>query len=197
MANILEGLMQEIGPGGLEAIAGKLGVGSGQAQGALQSALPLIVGALARNTNTPDGAQSLQNAVQQHAGGNPLDQLSQAVGQSGVSGDSSAILGHIFGSRGDVAAEGVAQTSELDSNQAGSLLGMLAPLVLGYLGRKSGQEQLGAGGLASALGQEAQTMEQDSGIGGLLGAVLDRDGGGLGLSDLMSAGSSIFGAFRK
>lgn len=196
---ILDGLMQELGAGGLGAIAGKLGVDQNQAQGALQSALPLIVGALARNTANPEGAQSLQNALQQHANtGSVRDQVQQVTSQAGTSSDASAILGHIFGNKQDVVAQGVAQTSEVDSNQAGALIGMLAPLVMGYLGRQAQQNNLDANQISSTLGQQAQEAESSSGIGGLVTAVLDKDGdGGLDLSDLISAGSGLLGAFRK
>ena len=54
---------------------------------------------------------------------------------------------------------------------------MLAPMVLGALGKKQKSEGLGVGDLMGFLGGEKQAVEQ-SGGGSLIGRMLDQDGDG-------------------
>jgi hypothetical protein len=87
------------------------------------------------------------------------------------------------------------------------LLRLLAPIVMAYLAKRIfGQRQSGAVAgdgsqsaspqvLGDILGREHQRVSQQGGAGGgLLGAVLDRDGDGdVDFSDLLKAGGSILG----
>ncbi len=200
MSGILDGLMQELGGGGLEAIAGKLGVNSGQAQTALQSALPMLLGALANNSANPEGAQALHAALQQHATAAPVQQqVQQATQNPGANTEGAAILGHILGQKQDAATQGISHISGLDAGSAGALMGMLAPVVMGYLGRHAQQANLDPGQLASSLGQQASAIQNSGGAAGsLIDAVLGHSGSGkLDLSGLLSAGANILGSLTK
>lgn len=202
MSGLLDGLMQELGSDGVNAIASKLGVNPSQAQSALQGALPMILGGLANNTSTDAGANALHNALQQHAaGGNALQQLQNSVGSPAAEADGNAILGHIFGNNQGAVAQGVSHVSGIDASKIGPLLSMLAPLVLGYLGRQASQGGMSAGQVSNSLGQQATEIQNGGGMAGsLINAVLgggQKSGGGLDLSNILSAGASILGAFGK
>ena len=69
--------------------------------------------------------------------------------------------------------------------QIAPILVMLAPIVLGYLGRQKREQNLDAGGLSDMLGGQRQQIEQ-SGQGGFLNSILDRDGDGSSMDDLAS-----------
>lgn len=198
MSGLLDGMMQELGNEGVGAIASKLGMNSGQAEQAIQAALPMIVGAMSRNSNDPQGAASLHQALQQHANDAPVQQkLQQVTQQAEPDSDAAGILGHIFGSRQTAAAQGVSHASGIDSGNAINLMGMLAPLVMSYLGKQVQQNNMDAGSVSSALGQQANTMTS-GGIGSIVNAVLDHDGDGSpDLSSILSVGSSILGAFGR
>jgi hypothetical protein len=67
------------------------------------------------------------------------------------------------------------------------LMQILAPIVMSFLAQRflGGQGGASPAVLGQVLGQERQAAQQ-SGAGGLLGAVLDQDGDGqLGLGDLL------------
>ncbi len=199
MNNLLDGLMSELGNDGIAAIAGKLGMEPGQAQSAIAGALPMIVGALARNTGQASGADALLNALGQHAGnGSLLEQIGRSMG---ASADGNAILGHVFGARQQAATAGVSSVSGLDAGNAGALLSMLAPLVMSYFGRHAQQGKLTSDGLSSMLGQQLSQIRSAGSTGvGLLDTVLgsvDRDGDGLDLGDILTAGSGILGALKR
>ena len=74
------------------------------------------------------------------------------------------------------------------------MLPILAPIVMGYLGRRLRGDGLDAGGLGSVLGgEQARMREQDSGLGGLLDALTGGDDEGGGLMDIAGdiLGSSV------
>jgi hypothetical protein len=111
-----------------------------------------------------------------------------------------AILGHVFGGSQPRAANGVARASGMDLGSSSQLLAMLAPMLMGALGRSTQQGGLDAGGLASILGQDVSRMAggQNSGVQSLLGNVLDKDGDGdVDAADLLAHGAGLLGMFGR
>ena len=190
MSDLTSQVLSHLEPSSIEAIATHLGVDPAQAKAAIQQAVPLVVGGLAHNASTDAGANALHNAAADHAGMDIGAILGSVLGGGGA-GDS--ILGHIFGSRQDQAAQNLGQASGLGAQNAGQLLAMLAPMIMGVLGNMTQKQGMNPGGLGSMLGQEAQRIGQAG--GGLLSSVLDQDGDGkLGLGDLLKVGSKFLGS---
>jgi hypothetical protein len=198
MTNLANEVLGQLDSSQIEAIAAQLGVDPAQAEGAIQQAMPLLLGGLARNAATPDGAGALHTALGDHAGNDIGSLLGGMLGggsQAGLGGGM-AILGHIFGARQDQASQGLGQASGLGSANAGQLLAILAPIVMSVLGNMSQRQGMSASGLGGVLGQEHQRVAQ-GGAGGLLGAVFDQDGDGqLGLGDLLKIGQGMLGGRR-
>jgi len=191
MSELTNQVLSHLDPASVAAIASQLGIDPVQAQAAIQQAVPLVVGGLAKNAQTDDGADALHSAVADHAGMDIGSVLGSVLGGGGAGG---SILGHIFGNRQDQAAQNLGQASGIGSQSAGQLMAMLAPIVMSVLAKRTQGQGLGAGGLGGMLGQELQNLGQ-SGHGGLLTSVLDQDGDGqLGLGDLLKAGSKFFGS---
>lgn len=185
----------------IQQISQQLGLPQAQASGAVEAALPLLLGALGRNAGQPAGADALFGALQRdHAGTGNLGGLLGSV--LGGDGQGEKILGHIFGAKQPVAAEGLGAATGLQGDKANLLLKILAPIVMAYLAKRIfGQAQGGtrdAQGLGQILGEEQQQIRQQGGVGGgLLGAVLDQDGDGqLGLGDLLKLGGGVLGGKR-
>lgn len=190
-------------------IGSQLGLSQSQASGAVAAALPLLLGALGRNASQPQGAEALFGALQRdHSGLDIGGVLGSVLGGGG--GQGSQILGHIFGARQQGAAQGLGAATGLGSDQAGGLLKMLAPIVLAFLA----QRMFSQGGnlaapqgasndvspqlLGQVLGQEQSNIAQQGGLaGGLLGAVMDRDGDGdTDFTDLLGLAGSFLGKPR-
>jgi hypothetical protein len=199
MTNLANEVMGQIDSSQIEAIASQLGVDPAQTQGAIQQAMPLLLGGLARNAATPDGAGALHNALGDHAGNDIGSLLGGMLGGGGSQaglGGGMAILGHIFGARRDQASQGLGQATGLGAGNAAQLLAILAPIVMSVLGNMSQRQGMSASGLGGVLGQEHQRIAQ-GGAGGLLGAVFDQDGDGqLGLGDLLKIGEGMLGSRR-
>ncbi|MBX3687938.1 DUF937 domain-containing protein [Dokdonella sp.] len=191
MSDFTNQILSQLDPSSVQKIASQLGIDPGQAQSAIAQALPVVVGGLARNASSDAGANALSNALGAHTG-NDLGAILGNVLGGGGQGD--AILGHIFGKRQEQAAQQVGQASGIGGANAGALMAMLAPLVMGALGRAQQQQGLDAGGLGGMLGRELQGLGQGQ-HGGLLGSVLDQDGdGSFGLSDVFKLGSQFLGS---
>jgi hypothetical protein len=194
MSDLTNQVLSHLDPASIEAIASQLGIDPAQAEAAIQQAVPVVVGGLARNAQTDAGADALHRAAQDHAGGDLGSILGSVLGGGG---DGGAILGHIFGNRQGQAAQNVGQASGIGTANAGALLSMLAPIVMAALGNMAQRQGGGSGGLGDMLGRELQTIGQGR-HGGLLGSILDQDGDGqLGLSDLLKVGSQMLGGAAR
>ncbi|MEZ5461145.1 DUF937 domain-containing protein [Dokdonella sp.] len=223
MNDLTSSVFAQLDSSSIESIAAQLGIDPSQASNAIQQALPLLVGGLARNTRTPQGADALHSALERdHAsvdlggllgsvlgggsasGGGIGDILGSVLGGDSSSrrtapaaGMGEAILGHIFGGRRERASRGLGQTSGLGSAGAAQLMAMLAPLVMAALGNMTRKQNMDSNALAGVLGQEDNRLQQ-SGVGGLLNGVLDTDGDGeISMSEMLQAGAGLMGALGR
>lgn len=199
MTGLVDSVMARLGDGQVAAIAAKLGTDPAQARNAIEHAVPLIVGGMAQNANTPQGADALNNALGDHTGFSTADVLSSVLsGSGGGSGIGGAILGHIFGGNQAAANQGLGQTTGLGQQNAGQLMAILAPIVMDALANHAQSQGLNAGGLGSMLGRESQQIQQQGGIaGGLLSAVRGHSGGTLDLSHLLQGAGGVLSAFTR
>ena len=182
MNGILDLLAQNLGGSQMDQIAQTIGADRQRTQTAIGAALPALLTGLNRNTNSTDGAQTLDRVLAQDHDGSILDNLGGFLsGQvSGRQADGSGILGHVLGGQRGQVEQGVAQASGLDMSQVAKLLPLLAPIVMGALGRQKRQAGLDGGGLSGMLGQEATRARRaaPSGVLGALSGFLDQDGDG-------------------
>lgn len=193
MSDLLEGMLGQLGQGGVSQIAGALGVDDGQANSAIGMALPAILGGLANNAKSPEGAQALSSAL----GGHSSDIFGSLGGLLGGGGDGSKILGHVLGSKQTSVQNNLASQSGLSAGAIGKLLPMLAPLVMGYLSKQKSDGGLDAGGLGALLGSERKAQEKKSpGLGGLA-SILDSDGDGSIIDDVMGMATGKSGGAKK
>jgi hypothetical protein len=187
MFSIQDLLGEEQGNTALEQISQSTALDSSATNSVIQTALPHILGALANNAATPEGAESLNNALQQHDGG-LLDNLEglgsmifgsqQKASSPPPQVDGGGILGHILGNSQGQVAQQVSNQTGVSTGQVAQVLMMLAPIVMGYLGRQKQQQGIDAGGLGSLLGG---LLGDQAGTGG---GVLDRNGDGSAMDDI-------------
>lgn len=182
MSGILDGIMEQLGAQGVSQIAKTLGADDSAIGSAVSAALPAILAGLANNSRRPEGAASLSTALDDHSP-SIFDHLGDLLGSGG--GDGAKILGHVLGARQPQVEQNVAQQAGIDTGMVMKLLPMLAPLVMGYLSREKQSKQLDPGGLSQVLQQERQVVEQSKpGLGGLA-SILDADGDGSIIDDVL------------
>ena len=189
MSSILDSLSGHLDDQTLRQISGALGADQGATSKALAAAVPLLIAGLARNAAQPGGAQQLHDALARDHDGTALDRP-----PAGATGDGDAILGHILGDRRATAEKGIAGASGLDVSKVGPLLSMVAPLVMGALGRARRQGQMGPGQLSELLNHEGASLGGSSGIMGMVAGLLDRDHDGSAVDDV---GGMLGNLFRR
>lgn len=197
----LEDLLgQQQGNQAVEQISQNLGANSSVVNSAIQMALPMILTGLAKNAQEPQGAQSLNNALEKDHDGGLLDSLMGYLGggiptpqEATRQTNGNGILEHIFGGRQTQVANEVSQQSGLNAGQVAQLLITLAPIVMGFLGKKKQQENLGADGLSNWLGGQQQQMQSSGNpMIDMASRILDKDGDGSAMDDLASMAFSYF-----
>lgn len=196
MSSLFDTVIQQLGGANLSQLSQHIGADEATTQQAVQAALPMLIGGLARNASNPKGAAALSGALSEHADSNALAGLGGLLGGGGAG---AGILGHIFGGNRATVEEGVGQATGLQQAQIGKLLMVLAPIVMAALARKQQAQpapgQTAGDGLPDVLQREAQDAQQKAPgvLGGLIG-MLDRDGDGNPLNDLARmAGSKGLG----
>ena len=190
--SVLDLIAQQLDPGTISQIGRQIGLDPNQTQRAVGAALPVLVGALARNTQSPTGASALANALQTGGHGSILDDLGGFLGGGNAGQLGGAILGHVLGGKQNQASVAVGQAAGIDLGKAGQLLAMLAPIVMAVLGQRGQSNGFDIGDLVGMLQGDNQRAQQQSG-GGLLESILDRDGDGQVGDDLANLGMGMLG----
>ena len=204
---LMQSVLSQLDGQRIDQMSRQLGATPEQTERAIQAALPLLIGQMARNSAAPQGADALQRALATDHAGVDLGGLLGAVlgggrqptarGSDPLS-DGAAILEHVFGQRQQRVANSVGQVGGLDRQQSSRLLSMLAPIVMALLSRALQNRGGGTSGLGAILGGEQRTLREHPATGGLLGAVLDRDGDGdVDVSDLLRNGQLLGGLFGR
>lgn len=202
MSNILDMLSSHLSQEQVQAISKKIGASPEQTQTAIQAALPTLLGALGRKAESPGGAEQVHAALSRDHDGSIMDNLGGLFGMvtgggksiSGATGTNSvgdSILGHLLGGKKNHVQETIGKSSGINASQAGSLLSMLAPIVLGAVGKQQKTQGLNPSDLAGMLRKENQSIEKASGGTSFIGRMLDQDGDGdFDVSDMMKMGMS-------
>jgi hypothetical protein len=198
--------------GAIGSIAQQLGVNEQMAQMGAEALLPAILGGFKKTAQAqPSGLEGLGGILGQLGGGSLLDSVLSPEPTPVEQGND--VLGQIFGSKEvsrTVAGQASAQTG-IDSSLLKKMLPLLAMLVAGYLAKQSGggsdsgglggliggmlgggqQSGGGLGGmLGSVLGGSQQAAPAGGGLGGL-GSLLDMDGDGNPLDDIIGMASKM------
>jgi hypothetical protein len=178
--------------GGIESMANQLGIPPAMAKQGADALLPAILGGFKKQAQSGGGIEGLGGLLGQLGGGGLLDSVLGPQATPVSQGND--VLGQIFGSKDvsrTVAGQAAAQTG-LDSGILKQMLPILAMMVAGYMAKQGGQggESGGLGGilgnvLGGAMGGGAAPSA--GGLGGLggLGKMLDMDGDGNPLDDIM------------
>lgn len=174
--------------GGVGSVARELGISEQQASAGAAALLPAILGGFKKQAQTqPNGIEGLAGMLSRLGGGGLLDDVLGSQPTNVNRGND--VLGQIFGSK-DVSravAQNAAGRTGLDPTILKRMLPMVAMLAAGYFakqGLSSGQTAQAAGGdglsgmLGKALGQRSQAS-------GGLGSLLDLDGDGNPLDDIV------------
>jgi hypothetical protein len=185
-ANLVSSVMQFLTPDVVAKIAQTLGIDPDVAQKVVTAGVPAILADLAGLVTNPAGAAQLSGTLNQQ---NPsmLSQIIDALGgpdQKAIADIGSSLLSALLGGSDlDAVTSAVSDVSGVNQNAGKTILGLLAPIVVGALGQQQRSAGLDSRGLANLLSSQKDqiTAAMPSGLANMLGArgVFDAIEGGL------------------
>ena len=206
MDNLLELIKGQMGDGLIDQLTHQIGGGARREQTAVATdgIINTLIGALAKNVTSQDGARNLDHALQRDHDGSLLDNIGDFL-QGNVreeqrrTTNGAGILNHLLGNRQSGVVDMISRMSGLDQSKTGNLMTTLAPIVMGMLGKQKRQNNLDAGGIMNLLTNSVQRERRDPGnpLIDMATRFLDADGDGSALDDI--AGNllgNLFGGRR-
>ena len=145
----------------------------------------MILGGLAKETDQ----DALGSTIDEKHSGSILDNVIEAISNSNTHTEGNKILGHIFGSNNQKAAQAINKKTGVDTAKIMMIMAIIAPFILGKLGKSKSDNNLDAGGLMDILKNQKIGKENNS----ILGSILDKNNNGSVVDDLINIGGSIFG----
>lgn len=197
-------IQSQLSEGLIDQLAGQLGgADRGKTATAATGVLSTLLGAMARNASTPDGAAALNNALENDHDGGILDDVMGMVTGQNTNANSrtvngAGILNHILGNRQGGAVDMISKMSGLNSGQTGNLMSMLAPVVMGMLGKTKKEQGLDAGGVSDLLTGFAKKEQGQNPAMSIITGFLDADGDGSIIDDVAGMlGKGLLGGLLK
>lgn len=158
----------------------KFGISKNQVIALLAVAAPLVISYLKKKSQeNSEEADALNNALDKDHDGSILNDPSQAAARQQEGG---SILDHIFGGQKATVENQLSQNTGISMDKIGPIMAMLAPLIMGYIGKQKQSSGVTSGGglgdlLSGILGgaQSQAQAEPSNPLNDILGSVL---GGG-------------------
>ena len=155
----------------LKGLSDRTGASTGDISKVLSSALPALLNGAAEQAKNESTAESFANALSQHAK-DDTSSLSSFLGKVDLA-DGAKIITHLLGSGKDEAVKKAATASGVSQNKTADILSAIAPMLLSLLGQQADEDD-----------------DKESGVGNLVGALLDNVDVGSLLSGLISTDTS-------
>lgn len=155
----------------------KFGISKNQIIALLAVAAPLVISYLRKKSQEdPNEAEALNNALDKDHDGSILDNPAQVESRLQEGG---SILDHIFGGQKAQVENQLSQNTGISMDKIGPVLAMLAPLIMGYIGKEKQSNGVNSGGglgdlLGGILGgaQNQAQAEPSNPLNDILGSVL-------------------------
>lgn len=145
--NILDLIKGQLGPALVSQAATQLGESESGISKAISGLLPAVVGGLANNASNPSVLDSITGAASSGL-------LSNLLGGSSNNSLISTVLSAIFGDKIGGLVNAVSSFSGIGSSSTNSLLNMVTGAALGSVGKYATDNNLGASGITSLLGDQ-------------------------------------------
>lgn len=171
MKDMVSMIMDQFGDDTLENLGQQSGLNKDQAKTALQGAIPVLLGAMAKNTSDKGGAEALAGALDRDHDGGILDNLGGFLSNA-KDGPGAGILKHVLGGQQETVESGLSQKMGISSSSMSSILQMAAPIILGMLGKEKKERGLDSGGLSSLINMASSMTGSNQGgldVGDLIG----------------------------
>lgn len=157
----------------------------------INAALTALLSGMQENVATEKGKKALDETLaKKHGNGTVAGNVLAALDNPATQQDGSKIIGHIFGNKKDDVLDQVSKKTGIDKNGMIALMVALAPVVISKLGQMKKQQGLDKEAVADVVNQ---VSVQDTGIGGKVVDMLDQDGDGSVIDDVVDMAKKAFG----
>lgn len=194
MSLLLEMVKKQIPDMLVDGMSESLGTDKKTMETIVNGALPVLVGALGKNASSDNGAESLFKALVKDHSGSALDKPENILDDN-VDTKGSNILSHVLGSQQKVLADFLSKNTGLSPAMVSKGLEMLAPALMGSLGKYTVEKGFDSSMLSNLLKEDKKSIEQTSGMEKILTGILDSDGDGEVMDDLANLGMDALKKF--
>ncbi|HEY3420645.1 MAG TPA: DUF937 domain-containing protein [Methanomassiliicoccales archaeon] len=161
MNSIVDSVMGMLSSGdNLSAMGKSVGGDEKSVKSALGMGLPLIMGSMADKASKPGGAEELANMIPKTGSSTP-DNLSAQINNPDTSGGSD-MLNKLMGNQMGPMQSAISKKSGLAPDGVGKLLAMVAPMIMGQVGKMFTQGNMDSKGLSALLGSQSKMAMQSS-----------------------------------
>jgi hypothetical protein len=160
-SDLVASIMRFLTPDMIARIATALGINRQAVEQAITAAVPTILAGLAGTASKPEGTQRLASVLMQQPPG-LLDDLRHSLGsaeQGSVAEHGASVLSALLGG-GTMKSVAAAVTDFAGLKEGGgkTILGLLAPVVLGVLGQQQRVSGLDASGIADMIAKQKDSI---------------------------------------
>ncbi|MCB0688477.1 MAG: DUF937 domain-containing protein [Saprospiraceae bacterium] len=198
--NLLELLQDQLSGPVVDQLSKTIRADKEQTANAAEGVFATLVSALSRNAAKPEAGSALMNALDRDHDGSILNDVMGMLGgaqPTAKANNGMGILDHILGGKADNVVQMISKTSGLNFLQSSELMKLLAPMVMGTLGKAKQQSGFDLGGLSQILTGSVQQASQKREGMSLIEKVLDADGDGNIMDDLAGMGMKVLGGFFR
>ena len=187
--SLVSEIAEVLSPSMVSRISSALGLNQTSTQKAIVAAVPALLAALISYVSKPQGAAKLTEVVRKQEPG-VLASLASVIGEPGqkalIDQGGSVLTSLLGGKTLSALTSAVAQYAGADAGGSKSLMGLLGPVVLGFLGQERRDRGLDASGLANFL------TSQKSNVTGALPSGFSKYLGDTGILDDLSASGAKY-----
>lgn len=188
MNNLLTDILKDkMNDAFMDQVGKKTGVGADKAGSVMKQALPFLMGAMAKNAMSKKGAASLEQAVSKKHNGSVLDNLSGLI-DNPEKGEGAGILQHLLGGNTTNVEVYISRKSGVDTGSVGTMMKVLAPMLMGSLGKAKATGKMDMSNIGSLLGSLTDKSGSSSVSMNLVTKFLDKNGDGDIKDDLLNMG---------
>lgn len=192
--DILQMIQEQLGDDAVAQLSQSIGGTKEQTAEGINAALPTILGAVSRSSQSQGGQSAIMSFLDKDGDGDIFDDIQGYIGGGNDTHGGSGIIDQFLGGNKGKVEEAISAQSGLNKSASSNLLTQLAPMVLSMLG-KSGKQGGGGFDIGSILGllQNQGKQTQKGGNLGFVADLLDQDGDGDIMDDAMDIGKKILG----
>lgn len=173
MSNIISELTKMVGPDVISKAAGEFGESENGISSIIGSLAPTILGGMLNQSSNPSAFGKIFEMISGQQNSGIAGNLGSLIGGNQSSGIAGTLMSSLFGDKVGGIIDLVSNVAGVKKSSSNGILGMVAPLVLSYLGKKAMSG--GISGLTSLLSGQRSNINAalPQGMGDLIGFSAD------------------------